>query len=472
MNRQNVIGEEKISKLLMQFSIPAIIGMMVNTLYNIIDRMYIGNIPEVGSLALTGVGITLPIMTIILAFGMLVGMGTSARISLKLGQHKKDEAEHHLGNAFILILILSALITVIGLVFMRPILTLFGASADTEIYASQYMQIIFIGTIFNMLSFGLNHSIRSDGNPKIAMFSMLIGAGINIILDPIFIFMFGLGVRGAAIATVISQIASTIWILYYFTKGKSNIKITRHSMRLQKTIVLSIFSIGMSPFVMQLANSMVQVLANNALKMYGGDLAIGAMTIVNSVSMIFMMPLFGLNQGSQPIVGFNYGAKKYHRVKEAVKYAVVVGTIIVTVGWLVIQLAPDMLIRIFNNDPKLAEMARSGLKIFLFMLPVLGFQVISSNFYLAIGKAKTSMFLSLLRQVLLLIPCLIILPRIGDLGLTGVWLAGPVADGLASIITGVIFFNSVRKLKDKEVFEAEETKQEVSSIKPEKVYEV
>lgn len=472
MNRQNVIGEEKISKLLMQFSIPAIIGMMVNTLYNIIDRMYIGNIPEVGSLALTGVGITLPIMTIILAFGMLVGMGTSARISLKLGQHKKDEAEHHLGNAFILILILSALITVIGLVFMRPILTLFGTSADTEIYASQYMQIIFIGTIFNMLSFGLNHSIRSDGNPKIAMFSMLIGAGINIILDPIFIFMFGLGVRGAAIATVISQIASTIWILYYFTKGKSNIKITRHSMRLQKTIVLSIFSIGMSPFVMQLANSMVQVLANNALKMYGGDLAIGAMTIVNSVSMIFMMPLFGLNQGSQPIVGFNYGAKKYHRVKEAVKYAVVVGTIIVTVGWLVIQLAPDMLIRIFNNDPKLAEMARSGLKIFLFMLPVLGFQVISSNFYLAIGKAKTSMFLSLLRQVLLLIPCLIILPRIGDLGLTGVWLAGPVADGLASIITGVIFFNSVRKLKDKEVLEVEVKKQEVSSIKPEKVYEV
>ncbi len=185
-----------------------------------------------------------------------------------------------------------------------------------------------------------------------------------------------------------------------------------------------------------------------------------------------MMPLFGLNQGSQPIVGFNYGAKKYHRVKEAVKYAVVVGTIIVTVGWLVIQLAPDMLIRIFNNDPKLAEMARSGLKIFLFMLPVLGFQVISSNFYLAIGKAKTSMFLSLLRQVLLLIPCLIILPRIGDLGLTGVWLAGPVADGLASIITGVIFFNSVRKLKDKEVLEVEVKKQEVSSIKPEKVYEV
>ena len=469
--KQNILGEEKISKLLMQFSVPAIIGMMVNTLYNIVDRMYIGNIPEIGGLALTGVGITMPIMTIIMAFGMLVGMGTSARISLKLGQGKKDEAQHHLGNAFVLILIISALITVIGLVFMDPILRMFGASADTEIYAAQYMQIIFIGTLFNMLSFGLNHSVRSDGSPKIAMFSMLIGAATNIILDPIFIFTFGMGVRGAAIATVISQIASAVWILYYFTKGKSNIKIRRQSMKLDKVIILSIFSIGMSPFVMQLANSMVQVLANNSLKMYGGDLAIGAMTIVSSVSMIFMQPLFGMNQGSQPIIGFNYGAKKYDRVKETVKYAVTVGTIIVTIGWVVIQTSPDLLIRIFNNDPELAGMARSGLKVFLFMLPVLGFQVISSNFYLAIGQAKTSMFLSLLRQVLLLIPCLIILPKVGGLGLMGVWLAGPVADGLASIITGVIFYNSVRKLKDEKAIEIEvEEAETVNTIQQEKPF--
>lgn len=469
--KQNILGEEKISKLLMQFSVPAIIGMMVNTLYSIVDRMYIGNIPEIGGLALTGVGITMPIMTIIMAFGMLVGIGTSARISLKLGQGKKDEAQHHLGNAFVLILIISVLITVGGLVFMNPILRVFGASADTEIYAAQYMQIIFIGTLFNMLSFGLNHSVRSDGSPKIAMFSMLIGAAINIIIDPIFIFTFGMGVRGAAIATVISQIASTVWILYYFTKGKSNIKIRRHSMKLDKVIILSIFSIGMSPFVMQLANSMVQVLANNSLKMYGGDLAIGAMTIVSSVSMIFMQPLFGMNQGSQPIIGFNYGAKKYDRVKETVKYAVTIGTIIVTIGWVVIQTSPDLLIRIFNNDPELAGMARSGLKVFLFMLPVLGFQVISSSFYLAIGQAKISMFLSLLRQVLLLIPCLIILPKVGGLGLMGVWLAGPVADGLASITTGVIFYNSVRKLKDKEAIEIEvEEAGTVNTIKQEKPF--
>lgn len=448
MNRQQELGEAKISKLLIKFSVPAIIGMMVNTLYNIVDRMYIGNIKGIGGLALTGVGITMPIMTIIMAFGMLVGLGTSARISLKLGEHKKDEAEEHIGNAFTLIVIISVIITVIGLMFMNPLLSIFGASADTGIYAKQYMQIIFIGTIFNMLSFGLNHSIRSDGNPKVAMLSMLIGAGTNIALDPIFIFTFGMGVRGAAIATVISQIVSTIWILYYFTKGKGIIKIRKKNMKLNKDVIASIFSIGVSPFSMQVAQSIVQILANNSLKAYGGDLAIGAMTIINSIAMIFMMPIFGLNQGSQPIIGYNYGAKKYNRVKNAVKYASIVATIIVTVGWIVIQFAPSLLISIFNREEQLMDIAISGLRIFLFALPVVGVQVISSNYFQSIGKAKISMFLSLLRQVILLIPCLIILPRIGGLGLTGVWLAGAVSDAGAALITGIIFYNSVRRLKD------------------------
>ena len=454
MRGQARLGEEKISKLLMEFSIPAIIGMVVNTLYNIVDRMYIGNIKDIGGLALTGVGITMPIMTIIMAFGMLIGIGTSARISLKLGEHKREEAEKHLGNAFTLIIIASVLITIIGLVFMHKILGLFGASADTEIYAREYMQIIFFGTIFNMLSFGLNHSIRSDGSPKVAMLSMLIGAGTNIILDPIFIFVFGMGVRGAAIATVISQIVSTIWILYYFTKGKSNLKIKREYLSLDKAIVLSIFSIGVSPFSMQIAQSIVQVLANNALKTYGGDLAIGAMTIINSVAMIFMMPIFGLNQGSQPIIGYNYGAEKYKRVKQAVKSATIVATIIVSIGWIITQAAPYLLISIFNRDEQLVGIASTGMRIFLLMLPVVGAQVISSNYFQSIGKAKISMFLSLLRQVILLIPCLIILPKI--FGLTGVWLAGAVSDGLSSLITLIIFFMSVRKLKDKEEIVAKE----------------
>ena len=224
MKKQNILGEEKISKLLLKFSIPAIVGMIVNALYNVVDRIYIGNIPDIGGVALTGVGLTMPIMTIILAFGMLIGIGTSARISLKLGQGKKDEAEKHIGNAFILILIISAVITIIGLIFLNPILNIFAASPETEGYARDYMQIIFAGTIFSMMSFGLNHSIRSDGSPKIAMHSMLIGAIINIVLDPVFIFTFNMGVKGAAIATVISQIASTIWVVYYFTNGKVKYK--------------------------------------------------------------------------------------------------------------------------------------------------------------------------------------------------------------------------------------------------------
>lgn len=454
MNKQKRLGEEPILKLLLSFSIPAIVGMVVNTLYNIIDRMYIGRIEGIGPLALTGVGITMPIMTIILAFGMLVGIGTAARVSLKLGEHNKDSAEEHLGNAFTLIIIISIAITILGLLFLDPILGIFGASENTEIYARQYMQIIFVGTIVNMLSFGLNHSIRSDGSPKVAMLSMLIGAITNIILDPVFIFGFGMGVRGAAIATVISQILTTVWILQYFTVGKSIIKLKASNLKLKFPIIISIFSIGMSPFSMQLAASVVQVLANNSLKEYGGDLAIGAMTIISSVSMIFLMPIFGINQGSQPIIGYNYGAKQYDRVKETVKYGVIAATIIVVIGWIITQSAPQILIAIFNNDPELVGIATNGIKIYLFMMPFVGFQVVSSNYFQSIGKAKISMFLSLLRQVILLIPCILILPRIFELN--GIWLSGAVCDGLSSFITGIIFLYSVKKLKTEKVEVKEE----------------
>lgn len=444
MTKENKLGTEKVSKLLISFSVPAIIGMLVNTLYNIIDRMYIGNIEGVGKLAITGVGITMPIMTIILAFGMLVGIGTAARISIFLGKGDKETAEKHIGNAFVLIIIFSILITIIGLAFLDKILVVFGASSSTEIYARQYMQIIFAGTIVSMLSFGLNHSIRSDGSPKIAMLSMLIGAIINIILDPILIFVFNLGVRGAAIATVISQFVATIWILYYFTKGQSSIKLKKENFKLKKYIVLSIFSIGISPCSMQIAACIVQVIANNSLKHYGGDLAIGAMTIVQSIGMIFLTPIFGLNQGSQPIIGYNFGAKKYKRVKTTVFYGAITATIIVTIGWLVVQLAPQLLIKIFNNDPELLEIAKNGLRIYLLFIPVIGLQIISSNYFQSVGKAKISMFLSLLRQVILLIPFMIILPRI--FGLNGIWMAGAISDLLSAIITCCIFYNSLKKL--------------------------
>lgn len=451
MARQNALGEEKISKLLLKFSIPAIVGMLVNALYNIIDRMFIGHIPEVGNLAITGIGVTMPISTIILGFGMLVGVGTAATISIKLGQNKKDEAEKILGNAFTLIIIISLAITAIGLIWGKNILTLFGASDSTLIYAQEYMQIIFIGTIFNMLSFGLNHTIRASGSPNVAMASMLIGAITNTVLDPIFIFVLGLGVKGGAIATVIAQIASAIWGLSFFIRGNANLRVKVKNLKLKKEFVLAIFAIGMSPFSMQIAASVVQVISNNALKAYGGDLAIGAMTIISSVNMIFFMPIFGLNQGVQPIIGYNYGANKFDRVKEAIKWPQIFATIIATVGFLLVMFVPDLLVKSFNNDPKLLEITENGMKIFLCMIPLVGSQAIRTNYFSCIGKAKTSMFLSLLRQVILLIPCIIILPRIplptgGVLGLTGVWLAGPTSDFLSFIITHFIFSAEMKNL--------------------------
>lgn len=450
MNSQKRLEEAKVGKLILEFSIPAIIGMMVNTLYNIIDRIFIGHIEGIGELAMAGVGITMPLMTIILAFGMLIGIGTATKISIKLGEHDKEAAEKHLGNAFTLIIIASIFLTIFGLLFTNPLLKMFGASDNIIGYGQEFIQIIFIGCIFNMISFGLNHSIRSDGSPRIAMASMLISAIINIILDPIFIFGLGLGVRGGALGTVVAQFISSTWILYYFTKGSSILKIRKKNLKLDKKVVLSIFAIGISPFSMQIAQSAVQVVANNSLQLYGGDLAVGAMTIVNSLAMVFLMPIFGLNQGLQPIIGYNFGAKKYDRVKQAVKYGIMAATVIVVTGFIVIEVFSRSLVMIFNNDPSLIEATSYGMKIFLFMLPLVGAQIIITNYFQSIGRVKISMFLSLLRQVIILIPCLIIMPRF--IGLTGVWAAGATSDFLSVIITFVVFFKGSKELlKDKKV---------------------
>ncbi|AYE34408.1 MATE family efflux transporter [Clostridium septicum] len=448
MNKQKRLGEESIPKLLISFSVPAIIGMLVNTFYNIVDRMFIGHIPDIGQLALTGVGVTMPIVSIILGFGLLLGVGTSARVSLNLGLGNKEDAEKLIGNSLTLSIILSVLITFIGLTFSTKLLRSFAASDSTIIYAKDYINIIYFGTIFNLMAFSLNHSIRSDGNPRIAMFSMLIGAITNIVLDPIFIFVLNLGVKGAAIATVISQLVSCIWVISYFTKGKSYIKLRKENLKLEKRIVMAIVTIGMSPFAMQIAQSLVQVIANNSLKMYGGDLAIGAMAIIASITMIFSMPIIGLNQGAQPIIGYNYGAKKYHRVKETVTYGTIIATIIMIIGFILVQLFPHILIRMFNKDPNLVDIATNGLRIFLCMIPFIGFQIVSSSYFQAVGKAKISMFLSLLRQVILLIPFMIILPKFITPSLNGIWIAGAASDLLSAIITGILFYNSVRKLKE------------------------
>ena len=421
--------------------------MLVNALYNIVDRIYIGKMEGVGQYAITGVGLNFPIMTVIMAFSMLAGIGAATTISIRLGQRKRDEAEHILGNAFILAVIFSIVITIVGLLSVDKLLPIFGASENTFGYAKDYITIILFGTIFNVTAFAMNHSIRGEGNPKRAASTMLIGALLNAVLDPIFIFTFHMGVKGAALATIISQAVSCAWVLSYFLTGKSNLKLKVSNFKLDPKIVKAIFAIGMSPFAMQLSASVVSITANKSLMTYGGDLAIGAMTVINSVAMLFLMPIFGINQGFQPIVGFNYGAKSYKRVITTLKYAIIAASTIVIVGFILVQAFAPYIIKIFNDDPVLVSIGSTGIRIYLIMLPIIGFQIISTNFFQSIGKAKISMFLSLLRQVLLLIPLYIFLPKIFGT-LTSIWFAGPIADATASVLTAFFLFRELRHLNN------------------------
>lgn len=432
-----------VGRLLLQFSIPAIVGMMVNALYNVVDRIYIGRI---GALAMTGIGLNQPFMLVLMGFGMLVGIGAAARISIRLGEGKPKDAEHILGNAITLLVGGMLSIAILGLIFKRPLLYLFGASADTFDYANDYITIILYGAVFQGLGFGLNHSIRAEGNPRIAMYSMLLGALTNIALDPLFIFGFGMGIRGAALATIISQFVTMLWVLHHFMSGRSKIRFHPGNLRLRMPIVLSIVSIGVSPFMMQIAASIVGIVSNNALKDNGGDMAIGAMTVIQSIVIFFLMPIFGINQGSQPILGFNYGAKAYDRVRKTLRLAIMAASSIAITAFLLTQFFPAMLIRAFNNEPELLSVAVPGIRIFLSMLPFIGFQIVSANYFQAVGKAPKAIFLSLLRQVIVLIPMLLLLPRL--FGLTGVWMAGPVADLTATVLTAVFLIFELRHLRE------------------------
>lgn len=450
MNKENerrkLLGEEPIGKLLIKFSLPAITGMIVNALYNVVDRIFIGK--GVGDLAIGGLFIGMPISLIIMAFGMLIGIGGNTLVSIKLGQNRREEAEKVTGNSFILLVITSLFISVFGLIFLKPMLNAFGASPSNFQYAYDYMQIILIGAPLQAIGFGMNNFIRGEGSPTIAMKTMLIGAIANTILDPIFIFWFNMGVKGAALATIISQGLSAAWVMRYFFGGRSMLNIKKEYLRPKLEIAKDIIAIGLGPFSMQLAGSLVTVLLNNSLKTYGGDLANSSMAVINSVAMMVMMPVFGINQGSQPIIGFNYGAEKYERVKETLKYAIIAATALTTIGFLVTQLFPVGLYKLFiSKEGNIAEISRigvPGMRIYLSMFPIIGFQVVSSNYFQATGRPKHAMLLSLSRQVLVLIPALIILPKFFDL--TGVWLAGPTADFIASLITAYFVIRSVKNL--------------------------
>ena len=450
MNQTKELGTESIGKLLFKYSLPAITGMIVNALYNIVDRMYIGHIKGVGSYALSGLAITFPISIIIMAFGMLVGVGASAVISIRLGEKNKESADNILGNALIIITIISLVIGLLGVLFLNKLLILFGASGNTISYAKAYIQIILMGAVFQNIGFGINNIIRAEGNPKMAMFTMVFGAIINVILDPIFIFVFNMGIQGAAIATVISQAFNTLWVLKYFTSKNSGsvLKIKKANLKLHTYIVKDIFAIGMAPFSMQIASSLVIILYNKGLYSYGGDLAIAAMGILNSISMLIFMPIFGISQGIQPIIGYNYGAKLYPRVLKVLKLAIIAGTCIAVIGFIGVQIFAKQLIGVFvGNNPDLINLGARGIRIDLIFLPILGFQILGASYFQAINEAKTSMILSILRQVIVLIPLILILPLFFKLD--GLWLSQPCADLIATSLTALFLGRSIKKLKYK-----------------------
>jgi len=441
MEQTKQLGQAKIAKLLLKFSIPATVGMLVNALYNVVDRIFVGN--GVGRPALSAITAEFPMTLVVMAFNMLIGIGASTLISIRLGEGKEEEAQEIMGNSFVLFLIVGAFVTVFGLIFLEPILELLGASPEVMPYAKDYAGILTAGTLFFTIGMGMNNMIRAEGNPKIAMATMLIGAITNIILDPIFIYVFNWGIKGAAIATIISKAISAIWVLRYFLTGIGHLQLEIRKIKMKTAHILSILSLGIAPFIMQLAASLLNLILNNSLMFYGGDLAMAAMGIVNGITNLMLMPLFGISQGLQPIIGYNYGAGNFSRVKEALQKGMLLASAISIIGFMIIMIFPSQLVALFDRkDADLIAMGAEGLQIFLMTLPILGALIVGSNYFQAIGKPKRALFLSLTRQLLFFIPSIIILPKFW--GLNGIFYSGPVSDVLA---TSIMSFLLIRELK-------------------------
>lgn len=444
--RERQLAHDPIRQLIVRYSIPAITGMLVMAMYNVVDRFWIGQLHITP--ALSGIGLTLPFSNLILGFMQLIGIGATATISLKLGARKHHEAERVLNNALTLSILIGALLAAVGLIWLTPILLMFGASSETLPYARDYLRIILYGNVFNTIGFALNHTIRGAGNPRRSASTQLLGAGLNIVLDPLFILGFGWGVAGAAWATIISQFISMCWVVSYFFSKESHLRFHWQDLHLQIQTVRQIFAIGISPFSMQISISLVAVIANRLLRTYGGDAAIGAMTIVSSIAILCLMPLFGINQGLQPILGYNYGAKNYARVRRTWQAGVLLASAITVVGSIVVLSFPAAIIRMFSTDPVVLEIGIFAVRTYLLILPFLGFQIISTIYFQSIGHATTAMFASLMRQVIFLIPLYWFLPRMW--GLSGVWMASPIADALAVLVTATLMLRELRRLRQLE----------------------
>ena len=437
------LGVENVGRLLLQYAIPAIIAMTASSIYNITDSIFIGH--GVGSMALSGLAITFPLMNLGAAFGSLVGVGASTLLSVRLGQKDYETANHILGNVFVLNLIMGSVFSIITLLFLDPILLFFGASAETLPYAHDFMVIILCGNVFTHMFLGLNAMLRSAGNPRKAMMATIYTVLINLVLNPMFIFGFGWGIRGSALATIISQMIVLAWQINIFRDKNYFIHLKRGIYRVQRKIVSDVLSIGMAPFLINAAACVIVILINQNLIRYGGDLAVGAYGIVNRVAFLFVMIVMGLNQGMQPIAGYNFGARHYQRVTDVLKKTIFWATIIMTAGFVVVELFPHAVASFFTTDKQLIDMAATGLRYVFILYPIVGFQMVTSAFFQSIGMAKKAIFLSLTRQVIFLIPCLLILPRFWSVN--GVWLSLPIADSIASILSAILLMAQFRQFK-------------------------
>ena len=446
--RTESLGTEKIGKLLYKLSVPTIAAQIINVLYNMVDRIYIGHIPEVGTTALTGVGVTFPIIMIISAFASLISAGGAPRISISLGKNDKETANKILGNSFVALLLISIILTIVILLFSEPMLMMFGASNDTISYALDYINIYAIGTIFVQLTLGLNVFITAQGFTKISMMSVVFGAGLNIILDPIFIFIFGLGVKGAAIATIISQAVSCIWVLSFLLGDATSVKLNRKYFGLDKNILLPCIALGVSPFIMQSTESLLAIAFNSSLKEYGGDIAVGAMVILTSAQQLMMLPLLGLTQGASPIISYNYGANKIDRVKLTIKYAMIICAIYTILYWVVCQTFPHIFLKLFNFDSNYIDFGSTSLRIYMAGSFIMGIFMVCQQAFVALGNAKYSMFVAILRKFILLIPLIYILPNFMDNKTNAVFLAEPTSDIIAGVVATLLFIKYMRKINN------------------------
>ncbi|WP_297297659.1 MATE family efflux transporter [uncultured Brachyspira sp.] len=445
-SKANDLSNKPVGRLLFQLALPAIAAQIINVLYNVVDRMYIGHIQDIGAMALTGVGVTMPVIMAVSAFAYLISMGGSPRASIMMGKQDYDKAEEILGNCAMTLIIISITLTIILLLFSRPLLMIFGASENTIIYALRYLRIYSIGTIFVQLALGLNTFITAQGKAKTSMFTVLIGAITNIILDPIFIFVFHMDVRGAALATIISQAISCIWILSFMTSKRTILKLKFKNLRISPSVILPCLALGFSPFIMQFTESVLFVSFNTSLLKYGGDLAVGAMTILSSIMQFSFLPIMGLTQGAQPIISYNYGANNLDRVKNTFKILLISCVSFSTLMWVISEFFPYLFVRIFTSNEELINYSIWALRIYMASSLIFGAQTACQQTFVALGNAKISAFLAILRKVILLIPLIFILPIFLEDKVFAVLLAEPIADFLAVCTTVTMFTISFKKL--------------------------